>query len=274
MEINTGNQLKGYIQREIKEHSMHSNYGFNYFFCRSFLERLYHEHENFFILRGSFSQFTNIGEIKRPLTDIDLITFNYIGEGRDRIESTINDSDGPIRFKIKNKFVTTNSTINYRILCHFDQIQNLISVDFKKQEEYQPLKKEMPILFSKDKPFDVNVTSLERALALKLYVVLLNFYLNKVLGKESRRLKDFYDIYTLMGQQNIDMNQVKIILEGFIQKDEFLKDFKLSDNIFDPHFIETNLGNWNEEKKKYGFTSDISLSDAVSVAEETIKHLR
>lgn len=35
-----GTQLKGYMQRETKEHNISSNYGYTYYFCRKFLERL------------------------------------------------------------------------------------------------------------------------------------------------------------------------------------------------------------------------------------------
>ena len=270
--LERGSQLKGYIQREIKQHPMHSNYGYNYYFCRSFLERLYHNNESF-VLRGSFSQLCNLREIIRPVTDIDIVTYGDIEKQKNILEKTLNEK-GKINYEIKNRFVTTNATINYRILCHFDEIKHLISIDLKKDSNIDSKENIMPNIFSKDNEYGVNTITLEEHLANKLYISLLNLNLYYKLGKNIRRFKDFYDIYNILQRGNIDIDKVKDIFNKKIKEDEFLKNYKIKNNLFDNDFIKENQALWNEDKKKYEFNDKTTLESAIMSVEENIRKMR
>ncbi len=260
--IEKGTQLKGYIQRETKAVPMHSNYGYTYYFCRTFLQRLYKENPDYFILRGSYAQYANLKTINRPLTDIDLVTFKHIESAKNTIEQTIKIND-QIKFEIKQKFVTTNSTINYRIGCTFDNIQHLISLDLKSDNSFDSQINELPKLFSQDEIFNVNAATLEEGLASKIYVVLLNLYLQQKLGKEFRRFKDFYDIQCILQSKKFDENKVREILAKKITTDNFLNSYNLTGNVFDKQFVTQNMDQWNQEKKKYEFKNSIEFDDSV-----------
>ena len=47
---------------------------------------------------------------------MDIVTPGNIGEANDAVLSLVN-SDNLLKYEIKQKFVTTNATINYRFLC-------------------------------------------------------------------------------------------------------------------------------------------------------------
>lgn len=274
MDFERGNQLKGYIQREIKEQPMHSNYGYNYYFCRNFLERLFGEVDKSpFVLRGSFSQLTTLGKYTRPLTDIDIITYDHLKSSTKQIEQILGKKY-PIKYQIKQQFVTTNSTINYRILCSFDNIQHLITMDLHKDIIDERTRKEMPIVFSKDRVFDVNTSTLEEHLANKFYVAFMNLQLNQELGKVFRRFKDFYDIYAILSLGNVDEKRVMELLKERIVHDDFLHSYELKDNLFDQQFVSQNLANWEVERQKYEFKKEVDFQDATKMANEFIEKHR
>ncbi len=265
----TGNQLKGYIQREVKEHNMNSNYGYNYYFTRTFLEKLYNKEKMELVLKGSYSQFTRLGKVTRPLTDIDIVTFGKIEDAKEQIDRIFQKSEG-IRFKVLNQFTTTNATLNYKILCDFDGKTGRISMDLKREEVLDFSEVQMPNLFSKDNRFQTQSVSIEEHLASKLYVVLLHLRLYSALSRDFRRFKDFFDIHTILGSTVIDEKKVIEILQRKIMQDEFLRDYELQGSLFTPKFVESNKLEWENDKKKYQFLTDTSFEDAVEVTNEFI----
>lgn len=268
MDFEKGTQLKGYIQREIKNNPMHSNYGYNYYFCRNFLQRLFDTNDKF-ILKGSISQFTNLRTLIRPITDIDIVTPDNIEQANNTILSLTTSND-KISYKIKQKFVTTNATINYRIICKLDNIEHLITIDLRKENELEKQTKELPTLFSKDNSFNINTISLEEHLSNKLYISILNLQLNQKLGKEFRRFKDFYDIYKIMSLGNIDEKKVSDFLQHKIKQDQFLDEYSLQGNLFTKAFIDENQKTWELNKQAYEFDKNTSFEQAVEVTNETI----
>lgn len=263
-----GSQLKGYLQREIKTTPMHSNYGYNYYFCRSFLERLYGNCENF-VLKGSFAQFSTLKKFTRPLTDIDIVTFGNLKNVSDVIDHTLSE-DGKIRFEIKQRFETTNSTINYRVMCIFDTIQHLINIDLRKEEILDFEKIKLPKLFSKDISFDVNAITLEEHLSNKLYVCLLNLQLYNKLGKDFRRFKDFYDIYSIFELGDINIDKANALFRQKVANDEFLSLHHLDSNLFDKDFIDKNRNLWKKDQKKYDFNETVTFEDSINITNEAI----
>ena len=271
--IETGNQLKGYIQRETNNLNINSNYGYNYYFTRAFLENLYNNIKMKLVLKGSYAQFVRLEKINRPLTDIDIITFDRIENAKQEIDNIINNTSN-IKFKIINQFTTTNATLNYKILCDFDGKTGRISLDLKREEVLDYSQAKMPILFSKDQPFNTKSISIEEHLASKLYVILLHLKLHTVLAREFRRLKDFFDIHTILGSSNIDEYKVISILKRKIKQDEFLRDYELDGPLFKKDFIEENKSNWENDKKKYQFLNDTTIDEAVDVTNEFINKRR
>lgn len=267
MEFQNSNQLKGYIQNERKQKNMGSDYAYKYYFFRNFLERIFSADMEKFVLKGSFSQFATLKQFTRPLTDIDIVTFGSVESAANTIENVLLRNDG-IKFNIKQKFVTTNATINYRILCNFDNISHLITIDLKKDKVFDSQTTDLPTLFSKDRKFDVNASSLEEHLAKKIYIAFLNYKLHTMLGKEFRRFKDFFDIYSILSKGNFDLLKVIELIKQNFKEDEFLRDYDLKGSLIDSSFVQNNREKWISDAKKYEFNKDVTFESAVDVTNE------
>ncbi|NLD78993.1 MAG: nucleotidyl transferase AbiEii/AbiGii toxin family protein [Mollicutes bacterium] len=272
MEFEKGSQLKGYIQKEIKDQKIHSNYGYTYYFCRKFLEQLFNNSQNF-VLKGSFSQFANLGKISRPLTDIDMAVLSDMEFANNMIISLTSHTD-IIKYTIKQQFITTNATINYRLLCELDNIQHLITIDLRKENDLDIVNKPLPKLFSKDQSFSVGAISLEEHLANKLYIALLNLELNLKLGKEFRRIKDFYDIHTILSYGSFDERKVSELLNLRIKSDEFLNSYSLLGNLFDKEFLLDQQDSWNVNSQKYNFQDQVAFQETVEETNDLLSRMR
>lgn len=273
MDFERGTQLKGYIQREVKDKKMHSNYGYTYYFCRDFLSRIFGSNPDSFILKGSFSQFSHLKTAIRPLTDIDIVTPINMEEANQMILSLMEKNEN-IKYSVKQKFVTTNATINYKLLCEFDKIQHVITMDLRRQENLLTTENELPIYFGKDKPFSATAITLEEHLSNKIYISLLMLRLNEKLGKEFRRFKDFYDIYGILQLGNIDVEKVREFLLQRIKRDGFLYEYDLQGNLFTSNFIKENEEEWKKESSMYGFNKDVLFEQSVETTNEMISKLR
>lgn len=266
-----GNKLKGYIQRESKRTKMNTNYGYNYYFTRYFLQQLFNDNPTNFVLKGSYSQFINLGKIARPLTDIDIVTFDNIALAKDIIDATVADSK-ETKLSIRNKFITTNGTTNYKIFCDFDGKTRTISLDLRKAEENEDyLTTDMPIIFSKDEPFPTQAIPLEQHFADKLYAILLQLKQNSISGKEFRRFKDLFDIYNMLESGKINEKKVAFYLQQNINKDDLLSDYELRGRLFVPTFVDENRQGWEDSKKEYQFLTDASLIESLKATRDIVE---
>ncbi len=247
MEIKHVSQLKGYMRQETKALKINSISGYTYYFCRQFLERLYKTTPDYFVLAGSFAQFAYTG-VTRPLTDIDACS-KTVEEGLDLIRLAIDDSKrDPISFSLKEIFITTNDTACLRILCNFEHMQHAIGLDIKAEPYYSLNRRQLPVLFSQDKPVEVNVISLEEHMARKLMSVCIRLQLYKN-GKKFKRFKDFYDIDDMVKHSNLDMDEVIRYAALFNEKEQI----NIEPEILDEDFMVKNQSIWEAEAKEYQF---------------------
>lgn len=269
MEFENGNKLKGYLSNESKRLNIHSNYAYTYYFIRRFLEKLVNNNSEKFILKGSLCQLTHTVKLTRAITDIDIVSPLDTLDSSYIIEREINRGDTPVKFRLKDKFITTNGTVNIKILCNFDQLQHLIKLDLKKDIMGNSITKPLPIIMRKDNPFDVNTVPLEEHIATKMYIILRNADKDLNISKETRRLKDFYDLHNLL-----KTNYNEELLEYYFQKICIERnDINLSNidiNKLGEKFIEDNTNLYLDDKKRYGFSDNIEFSDLVHEAKDTI----
>lgn len=261
MEFENSHKLKGYLESESKRLNIHSNYAYTYYFIRKFLEILYREHSDIFMVKGSISQMAHTLKLTRAITDadlasnIDLIDASYI------LEKTVKKKEDEIKFSIKNRFTTTNNTINFKILCNYGHIQQLIKIDLKHQESCDMVKKELPVIMKKDISFDISTYPLEMHIATKLYILLRNTDKTISISKERRRLKDFYDLHFLLQTNYNEELLCKYFDEICKQRNDINLDLVDLDLLNDK-FIDTNQDLYLSDKKRYGF-SDIEFKDLV-----------
>ena len=269
MEFTDSNKLKGYLKEESKRLEIHSNYAYTYYFLRSFLKRLMQNHSENFVLKGSLSALIHTKSISRPITDLDIVSHFDLIESSYIIEKTIANNDD-IKFKLKEKFITTNKTANFRILCNFDRIEHLIKLDLKKENSYKKIVKDMPIILKKDTQFKVVTISKEQHIANKMYVILKNAEANNTLNKEMRRFKDFYDFYFLVKDHDFDEQEVRRLLNANFERYGEIKRENLVLESLNDKFIRENFDRFLYDKDRFGF-KDISFEELVNTSREEIK---
>lgn len=272
MEFENGNKLKGYLANESKRLNIHSNYSYTYYFIRKFLQKLYRNNPDVFTVKGSIAQLANTVRLTRAITDVDLTSGIDLIDSSYLIEKTTYDEEDPIKFKIKNRFTTTNNTINFKILCNFDYIQHLIKIDLKLDKSNDIVKKEMPIVMKKDVKFDINTVPLEKHIATKLYILLRNTDKSIVISKETRRLKDFYDLHFLLQTKFSE----ELVCKYFDEICKERNDIDLNQvdlDLLDKRFVDKNQDLYNQDKARYGF-NDLEFSDLVNeTKDELVKRI-
>ena len=269
MEFENGNKLKGYLANESKRLNIHSNYAYTYYFIRKFLEMLYRENKDVFMVKGSISQLSHTVKLTRAITDADLASTIDVFDSSYLLEKTVNKNDDAIKFRVKDRFTTTNNTINFKILCNFDHIQHLIKIDLKKQQSCDLVKKELPVVMKKDIVFDIDTYPLEMHIATKLYILLRNADKSLSVSKETRRLKDFYDLHFLL-QTNYNKELLcKYFDEICNQRTDINLDLVDLD-LLNKNFIDNNEELYLSDKKRYGF-DDLNFEDLVYEAKNELE---
>jgi hypothetical protein len=94
MKFENSNKLKGYLSNESKRLGIHSNKIYTMYFIRRFLEKLYANDNDNFVIKGSVSQLANTNMLTRPITDIDAISNMSLDELYNFIEKIIKINDG------------------------------------------------------------------------------------------------------------------------------------------------------------------------------------
>lgn len=268
MEFENSNKLKGYLNNESKRLNIHCNYAYTYYFLRSFLERLLKNNQETFVLKGSTSQLASTHNFIRPITDLDIISYLDLQDSAEVIQTTIAHSDD-IKFSLKEKFITTNDTANFRILCNFGAIEHLIKIDLKKETPFTNVNGNLPIIFSKDKQLPVRTITIEQHIANKIYIILKNMNLYIEDNKAIRRFKDFYDLHFLLQSDKYDNQLVNELLEKNMQKYGNLKYGPNILNKFNENFIKENNDTYLAHKKQFGF-QEISLETLIDSSKDEI----
>ena len=268
MEFENSNKLKGYLSNESKRLNIHSNYAYTYYFIRKFLEMLYREHSDVFMVKGSISQMAHTMKMTRAITDADLASSVELIDSAYILEKTVHHNDDDIKFKIKDKFTTTNNTINFKILCNFGHIQHLIKMDLKHQAPCDMVTKPLPIIMKKDTTYDIKTYPLEMHIATKLYILLRNADKSLTISKETRRLKDFYDLHFLLQTNYNEEKLCKYFDEICKQRNDVNLDL-VDLELLDKKFIENNQELYDSDKQRYGF-NDLEFGDLVYEAKDEL----
>jgi hypothetical protein len=96
------------------------------------LSRLFEQKENF-SLRGSFSQLATLKKFSRPLTDIDIITFDKIETTNNYVKEVIHgNSTDDIKFEIKQSFINNFMTQLFSNLPY--KVADMSLADFGRKE--------------------------------------------------------------------------------------------------------------------------------------------
>lgn len=271
MEFENSNKLKGYLSNESKRLHIHSNKIYTMYFIRRFLEKVYRNDPDNFIIKGSVSQLANMGTLTRPLTDIDAVSPIDLIDSSYALEKIINIKDDPVKYKFIQKFITPRGTACIKILCSFDKIEHMIEFDLKQEESLHFIKGTLPPVLKRDTALSINHITAEQNIANKMYVILKNAELNNKINKQMRRFKDFYDLFNLIEHSRFDINLVKMYFEENARKYGEI-DLRMIDlDLLGEDFIADNQEAFDEDKIKYAFLKDMSFEDLSNVARVVIE---
>jgi len=247
-------QLKSYMKKMSEETGISIQNCYNTFFARSLLSRLGQVSYGELILKGSFSQMVHMGEMIRPVTDIDLISTT-----KDKNETLImlfnafyeeHPEDG-IHFDLTSLPKTTRTgIIKIPIVAMFDKIKHSINIDFDPgvKSVLETHYNVVPRVFTEDKRFYINTPSYEETLAEKLCIVV-ESNKNDVLNT---RIKDFYDIYK-MHNGKYDLEKFSHYFKVLLNKRGKISEDEVSVEHLNKEFLENHRDLWDAMSKKYEF---------------------
>lgn len=247
-------KLKSYLKKQSDITGISVENCYNTFFARSLLSRLGNLSYGELIVKGSFSQMVHVGEMIRPVTDIDLISTT-----KDKNETLImlwkalyeeNPEDG-IHFDLTSLPKTTKTgIIKIPVVALFDKIKHNINIDFDPgvKSVLETHYNAVPRVFANDKRFYINTPSYEETLAEKLCIVVESNKENVL----NTRIKDFYDIYKMhCGKYDLEKfsHYFKILLKkrGKIS----LEDANVEH--LNKEYLENHRELWHAMSEKYEF---------------------
>ena len=260
MQIKNTAHFKQYMKDEHKVISVDLGKAYTYYFCRSFLERLFKTNPTFFTLIGSYSQAITMGDIKRPLTDID-VQGSDLNKSMAVVKEALEDSkQDPIVFNLHRFGITPDNTACYKIVGNYETISRIIGVDVTAGSPFTLVKTSLAPVLTIDTPFQVQAIDLEEHLARKLRAIYKRLQLYMA-GKGFRRYKDFYDVDVMLKYKSLNIEQA---LEYFsIYKEELGND--INPNMLDAAFIAKHQSGWHKEAASLEFQESSFTQSVVNV---------
>lgn len=283
MQFKNLDQNKAFIKSEAERLGISSNAAYITYYSRNLLMRLSKINYGNLVVKGSFSQYVHLGNLSRPVLDIDLSSKDIHNKPLLLLYRAIYDSiDDVVSYDVsKLPYQTPNGVYKIPVVAKIQYpgdhkfINIPIGVDFKEnnsvifETQYKPV---LP-LFKGDEKFYINTPSFEEHLAEKLYIILHNRKQNM----ENTRVKDFYDIYKLHGK-NYDSDKFSLYFLTMLYL--YGEDIdNINSNFLNQKYCKRHLEIWERMKKKYDFVDkELELDEAVyytkAVLNEQIQKIR
>ncbi len=232
------------IRAKLLNVSKQSGIDFQSVITRYFHERLLYrisisEYNDHFVLKGGNLMYAMYGLDSRPTTDIDLegLNVNNLSGELDSIFKSIVDVvvDDGVVFDLESfeaaPIQENNNYQGVRIICQvqLDTIKQNIQIDigFGDAITPHPIQMSFPKLLEESEEAKVWTYTIETVIAEKLQAML-------VLAQLNSRMKDYFDVYTLIQSQKIDY----IILKEAVTRTFSQRETPL---VFDSIIFETEF---------------------------------
>ena len=259
-------KFKAYMKNEAKKLGISATNAYNTYFARDLLSRINKISFGKVFVKGSFSEFAHIGQMVRPITDIDFISCSDFEETVEILKKAMNfQKDSNFTYELAREPYQTNTGIyKVHLYANFGKIHHPISIDFQTNSKflYSTDYKVIKPIFYGDEYFGVCVPSIEEYIAEKLYIVLSN-------QKEdvlNTRVKDFYDIWKLL-ECNYVANDVERYFAMMVVDHGKLDLSDLNTDFIDNDYVERHKETWELVKKKYEFLDNsVTFSHSVWAA--------
>ncbi len=283
MQFKNLDQNKAFIKGEAQRLGISTNAAYITYYSRNLLMRLSKINYGNLVVKGSFSQYVHLGNLSRPVLDIDLSSKDSHNKPLLLLYQAIYDSiDDIVSYDIsKLPYQTPNGVYKIPVVAKIQYpgdhrfINIPIGVDFKENNPviFETQYKQVLPLFKGDEKFYINTPSFEEHLAEKLYIILHNRKQNM----ENTRVKDFYDIYKLHGK---DYDSDKFSLYFLTMLYLYGEDINnINSDFLNKKYCKRHLEVWERMKKKYEYVDkELELDEAVyytkAVLNEQIQKIR
>ncbi len=272
MDFDNSDSLKAFLKAESKRLGISIQNTYNTYFARILLERI-NKWSNDIYVKGSFSEYAHIGNLVRPITDVDLVSLSGSDKSLEEIFGALykeNKKNG-VTFEItKDPYQTKTGIYKIPFVASFGKIEHQMSMDFQEKSNtiYKVDYKKIKPIFRGDYSFGVSLPTIEEYIAEKLCIVLEN---NKA-DVLNTRVKDFYDIWKLLEcdyiANDVEENFAKMIVDRGKTDIEHLDPSFLNDD-----YIQRHQQIWNDISKKYEFLDQsINLRMAVKATSSMLNH--
>ena len=229
--------------------------------------------ERFTLKRGIFLYALFDGNFARATVDIDLLA-QHISNDAEEMKKVFQDifsikCDDALQFDLESLDVINITEfkeyhgVNVSIMGYLDRTRVSVSIDIGFGDVVYPERMRMtfPVLLDMDAP-EVYAYSIYSVIAEKFEAFV-------SLGLANGRYKDFYDIYVLSANYDLNGNELKnAIVETFMHRETTFDDIV----AFEPDFIEDTVrqGRWNAFIKKKKAMMKIEFEEAIEQSKKLL----
>ena len=229
--------------------------------------------ERFTLKGGIFLYALFDGNFSRATVDIDLLA-QHISNDAEEMKKVFQDifsikCDDALQFDLESLDIINITEfkeyhgVNVSIMGYLDRTRVSVSIDIGFGDVVYPERMRMtfPVLLDMDAP-EVYAYSIYSVIAEKFEAFV-------SLGLANGRYKDFYDIYVLSANYDLNGNELKnAIVETFMHRETTFDDIV----AFEPDFIEDTVrqGRWNAFIKKKKAMMKIEFEEAIEQSKKLL----
>ena len=268
----TAAQIKGRIKNIANKTNADPRLLMRIYMMDRFLERLScSKYKDNFIIKGGILVTSMVGISLRSTMDIDA-TIKNLNLSEDDILKVVKDItniflDDNISFEIKGVQTIMDNFeypgVRIEMNALIDKMTTPLKLDISTNDVITPREIEYAYnLLIEDRKISLWAYNLETILAEKLETILSRNVL-------STRLRDYYDVYTLMNIYKEQVNK-KILKEAFLattnKRQSKIEDIDAVINTIENNAEVQNL--WKQYQKKYSYASEINFKEVIDGIKE------
>lgn len=269
MEFANEDKLKSFLKKESDGLGVSIYNTYNTYFSRLLLERISKVCYSELYVKGSMSELAHLNKMIRPITDIDLVSTVDHNDPLTVLYQAMYDTNDGLFYELTDIPKRTKTGIyKIHIVANFGKIKHAMSIDFQELSKtiYEKDYKRIDPIFSGDESFYVFTPSFEEHLAEKLCIVLES---NKS-DVLNTRVKDFYDIYKLIGGK-FDRDKLSYFFYHMLLDRNKIDLSKASTSFLDSSYIEKHRELWSLMSKKYEFLDkEVVFDEAVGITKDIL----
>ena len=269
MEFANEDKLKSFLKKESDRLGVSIYNTYNTYFSRLLLERISKVCYSELYVKGSMSELAHLNKMIRPITDIDLVSTVDHNDPLTVLYQAMYDTNDGLFYELTDIPKRTKTGIyKIHIVANFGKIKHAMSIDFQELSKtiYEKDYKRIDPIFSGDESFYVFTPSFEEHLAEKLCIVLES---NKS-DVLNTRVKDFYDIYKLIGGK-FDRDKLSYFFYHMLLDRNKIDLSKASTSFLDSGYIEKHRELWSLMSKKYEFLDkEVVFDEAVGITKDIL----